>query len=364
MSEILRLLAANALVVYVGQAKILSSRYQHRLNCLKVMTRATLVELIYEKTLSMPAAAYNDYSAITLMSTDVDALTNVSEMFHEAWAQVLEVTVGMGLLAEQIGWLCLVPLPLIYARNLRSKQLAWNKATQDRINRVVSVVGEIKTIKMLGLGNVVRDQIGCLRKTEIDASKDMRWIAVLANASANALGLFTPAITIILFAAISQSNIDAETAYTTLAILLLVTHPANMIMTIVPRAIASLASFQRLQDLINKPHYQDTRGCLQHEEATTLVDAGCASEVAVELKDVELKFPGSTTPILENINLRINRGSIVVCTGPTGVAEGSDFVLSYHGSQDNVSLKSSQAYLERLACTTTSGISEFSMLAT
>ncbi|KAH0349062.1 P-loop containing nucleoside triphosphate hydrolase protein, partial [Aureobasidium melanogenum] len=321
MSEILRLLAANALVVYVGQAKILSSRYQHKLNCLKVMTRATLVELIYEKTLSMSAAAYNDYSAITLMSTDVDALTNVSEMFHEAWAQVLEVIVGMGLLAKQIGWLCLVPLPLIYARNLRPKQLAWNKATQDRINRVVSVVGEIKTIKMLGLGNVVRDQIGCLRQTEIDASKDMRWIAVLANASANALGLFTPAITIILFAAISQSNIDAETAYTTLAILLLVTHPANMIMTIVPRAIASLASFQRLQDLINKPHYQDTRGCLQHEEATTLVDAGCASEVAVELKDVELKFPGSTTPILENINLRINRGSIVVCTGPTGVGK-------------------------------------------
>ncbi|KAH0401128.1 P-loop containing nucleoside triphosphate hydrolase protein, partial [Aureobasidium melanogenum] len=254
MSRILQLLAANALggqsyqlsctvvvissVVYVGQAKIFSSRYQHRLNRLKVMTRATLVELIYEKTLSMPATAYNDYSATTLMSTDVDALTNVSEMFHEAWAQVLEVIVGMVLLAKQIGWFCLVPLPLIYgcshmtryvARNLHPKQLAWNKATQDRINRVVSVVGKIKTIKMLGLGTVVRDQIGCLRQTEIDASKDMRWVAVLANASANALGLFTPAITIILFAAINQSNLDAETAYTTLAILLLVTHPANMI---------------------------------------------------------------------------------------------------------------------------------------
>lgn len=78
------------------------------------MTRAILVELIYEKTLKMPAAAYNDYSATTLMSTDVDALANISEMFHEAWAQVLEVIVGMILLAQQIGWFCLVPLPLIY----------------------------------------------------------------------------------------------------------------------------------------------------------------------------------------------------------------------------------------------------------
>ncbi|KAH0160254.1 P-loop containing nucleoside triphosphate hydrolase protein, partial [Aureobasidium melanogenum] len=276
--------------------KIFSSKYQHRLNRLKVMTRATLVELIYEKTLSMPATAYNDYSATTLMSTDVDALTNVSEMFHEAWAQVLEVIVGMVLLAKQIGWFCLVPLPLIYgcsqmtryvARNLRPKQLAWNKATQDRINRVVSV-------------------------------KDMRWVAVLANASANALGLFTPAITIILFAAINQSNLDAETAYTTLAILLLVTHPANMIMTIVPRAIASLASFQRIQDFIDKLRYQDAREHLQYEEAPTLIRPSCILEVAVEFKDVELKFPGSATPNLGVIGLRINHGCIIVCTGPTG----------------------------------------------
>ncbi|KAG9672583.1 P-loop containing nucleoside triphosphate hydrolase protein, partial [Aureobasidium melanogenum] len=346
MSRILQLLATNALggrsyqlsctivifasIVYVGQA-IVSSRYQHKLNRLKVMTRATLVELIYEKTLSAPAVAYNDYSAATLMSTDVDALAKTSEMFHEAWAQVLEVIVGMVLLSQQIGWFCLVPLPIIYgcshmtryvARSLRLKQLAWNKATQDRINRIVSVVVRIKIIKMLGLGNVVRDQISCLRQTEIDASKDMRWVAVLANASANALGLFTPAITIILFAAMSRSKLGAETAYTTLAILLLVTHPANMIMTIVPRAIASLASFQRIQDFVNKPHYQDARRHLQNEEAPTLIDASCAFGVAVKFRDVELKFSGSTTPILEGIDLSISHGSIVVCTGPTGAGKG------------------------------------------
>ncbi|KAH0123005.1 P-loop containing nucleoside triphosphate hydrolase protein, partial [Aureobasidium melanogenum] len=284
------------------------------------MTRAILVELIYEKTLSIPAAAYNDYSATTLMSTDVDALANVSEMFHEAWAQVLEVIVSMVLLAQQVGWFCLVPLPLIYARNLRPKQLAWNKATQDRINRVVSVVRGIKTIKMLGLENVVRDQISYLRQAEIDASKDMRWVAVLANTSANALGLFTPAITIILFAAMSKSKLDAEIAYTTLAVLLLVTHPANMIMTIVPRAIASLASFQRIQDFIKKPHFEDARIRLQ-QEVTTLTDANCPARVVVEFKDVELKLASSTTPTLENINLRFNRGSIVVCTGPTAVGK-------------------------------------------
>ncbi|KEQ92274.1 hypothetical protein AUEXF2481DRAFT_47927 [Aureobasidium subglaciale EXF-2481] len=311
ISKILQLLAANALA-------IVSSRYQHQLNRLKVMTRAALVGLIYDKTINLPSAAYKDYSAVTLMSTDTDALGNVSGLFHEAWAQVLEVIVGMILLAQHIGWFCLVSLPLIYscshmtryvAPNLRPRQHAWNQATQDRINNIVTTIGRIKLIKMIGLAEFIETRISDLRRSEIDASKDMRWVSVLANTSANALGLFTPPITIVLFAALSKSRLDAETAYTTLAILVMVTHPANMIMTIVPRAIASLASFQRIQSFIAKPGHHDTRLLLGR------------SETAIEFDNVDLKLTDATEAILEDVNLRISKGSIVICTGPTGVGK-------------------------------------------
>ncbi|THW88478.1 hypothetical protein D6D15_05951 [Aureobasidium pullulans] len=345
ISKILQLLAANSLggqsyqlscsiimvstIVYIGQA-IVSSRYEHQLNRLNVMTRAALIGLIYEKTLNTPYTTYKDFSAVTLMSTDADSLGNVSDMFHEAWSQVLEVGVGVTLLAQQIGWFCLVPLLLIsgcsnmtryVAKNLRPKQHAWNKATQDRINKVVSILSSIKIVKMLGMTEVVKSQISDSRRIEIDASKDMRWVSVLANASANALGLFTPPITVILFAAFGKSNLDAETAYTTLAILVMVTHPANMVMTIVPRAIASLASFQRIQDFISKPHYQDLRLRLRQGEGATLDDCSRASQPAIELKNVEFRLADTTNAVLENISLRIDQGSIVICTGPTGVGK-------------------------------------------
>ncbi|KAI4737758.1 hypothetical protein E4T50_11749 [Aureobasidium sp. EXF-12298] len=323
ISKILQLLAMNAL-----DMQIVSSRYRHELNRLEIMTKAALVELIYEKTLNAPSTTYKDHSAVTLMSTDVDALEDVSEMFHEAWAQVLEVIVGMVLLAQQIGWFCIVPLPMIYgcshmtryvARNLRPKQLIWNKATQDRINRIVSVVSKVKIIKMLGLTNIVETRVSNLRQAEIDASKDMRWVSVLANASANALGLFTPSVTIILFAAVGSTSLDAETAYTTLAVLTMVTHPANMIMTIVPGAIASLASFQRIQDFVSRLDFQDTRQRKEHTVAAISKDAD--SGVAIEFKDIELRLAGSANPTLKNINLRVDSGSIVVCTGSTGVGK-------------------------------------------
>ncbi|KAI5194570.1 hypothetical protein E4T39_08584 [Aureobasidium subglaciale] len=308
----------NRNVVRLTPNKIVSSKYQHQLNRLRVMTRAALVGLIYDKTISLPSAAYKDHSAVTLMSTDADALGNVSGMFHEAWAQVLEVIVGMILLAQQIGWFCLVPLLLIYncshmtryvARNLRPKQHAWNQATQDRINSIVITISKMKLIKMIGLAEFVENQISDLRQSEIDASKDMRWVPVLANTSANALGLFTPSITIILFAAMSKSRLDAETAYTTLAILVMVTHPANMIMTIVPRAIASLASFQRIQNFITQPGFHDTRLVLGQ------------SKTAIEFDNVELRLTDTVDAVLQDVNLRIGKGSVVVCTGPTGVGK-------------------------------------------
>ncbi|THV64642.1 hypothetical protein D6D28_09754 [Aureobasidium pullulans] len=239
-------------------------------------------------------------------------------MFHEAWSQVLEVGVGVTLLAQQIGWFCLVPLLLISGK---SELHAWNKATQDRINKVVSILSSIKIVKMLGMTEVVKSQISDSRRIEIDASKDMRWVSVLANASANALGLFTPPITVILFAAFGKSKLDAETAYTTLAILVMVTHPANMVMTIVPRAIASLASFQRIQDFISKPHYQDLRLRLRQGEGATLDDCSRASQPAIELENVDFRLADATNAVLENISLRIDQGSIVICTGPTGVGK-------------------------------------------
>jgi ATP-binding cassette subfamily C (CFTR/MRP) protein 1 len=95
----------------------------------------------------------------------------------------------------------------------------------------------------------------------------------------------------------------------------MVTHPANMIMTILPRAIASLASFQRIQDFVSKPHFRDTRLPLERAAGAT------SMEVAVALKDVELRLTESTTPTLQNIDLRIKSDSIVACTGFTGVGK-------------------------------------------
>lgn len=93
-----------------------TSVYQHRINRLKLMTRSALVGLIHDKTMKSPSVAYNNGEATTLMSTDADSLDGIAEMIHETWAQIIEVLIGIGLLASQVGWIWPLPLFMIYCK--------------------------------------------------------------------------------------------------------------------------------------------------------------------------------------------------------------------------------------------------------
>lgn len=78
------------------------------------MTRGSLINLIHWRALKVQASLYEDGSSTSLMSTDVDHLQPVFEMLHETWAYLLETVIGTSLLSGQIGWICLVPLLLIF----------------------------------------------------------------------------------------------------------------------------------------------------------------------------------------------------------------------------------------------------------
>lgn len=133
---------------------------------------------------------------------------------------------------------------------------------------------------------------------------------------ANALGLFSPVITFVLYALLATLNgstLDTETAFTTTALLGLVTHPANMIMTIVPQAVGSLAAFERIHQYLLEPSRRDER-TVQKKTG----DACPGNSPAVCLENVTINTTPSMPPVLTHISLVINKGSIVMCSGPVG----------------------------------------------
>lgn len=206
------------------------------------------------------------------------------------------------------------------ARNLRGRQGAWNVASQERISLTSVVLSAIKNIKMLGLEASASSYIERLRRAEIDAAGRVRWMMVAYNASANALGMFAPVLTLVLyaiFAGIGGTRLDAETAFTTMAILGMVTHPANMIMTIVPRVIASFSSFERIQSFLLEPPLNDQR---VKTSATTHHTTDHTQQIAISFENVSVQI---SRPILQGITFEVPRGSVFICAGPTAAGKST-----------------------------------------
>lgn len=174
------------------------------------MIRGALIGLIHIHTLEARGMNKEEGKAVTLMSNDVGNVQDSGEQFHETWGQFVEVVVGIILLATRVGWLWLLPLVLVFcrfflllesllrvlmwdvvcsrmsryvAKTLSPAQGRWNKATQQRISVINSMLGSIKNIKMLGLQRSVMDHVEDLRNQEIVAAAGVRWLSVAYNAS-------------------------------------------------------------------------------------------------------------------------------------------------------------------------------------
>jgi ATP-binding cassette, subfamily C (CFTR/MRP), member 1 len=133
---------------------------------------------------------------------------------------------------------------------------------------------------------------------------------------ANALGIFSPAITLVLYAIIAAAtgrDFDTETAFTTVAILGMVTHPANMVMTIVPRGVAAFAGFSRIQDFLLRPSLNDRRVDIGLTAARST--GSTTPHPAISIRDLSL---GHKVPILENVSINVARGSLTMISGPVG----------------------------------------------
>lgn len=304
--------------------------YQHRVNKLKLMTRSALVGLIHHKTVESSSIAYDNGEATALISTDADSLDGIAEMVHETWAQFLEVLIGIGLLASQVGFIWPLLIFLIYlcshtsrfvAKRLQPRQKAWNVATQDRLAATSSLLSSIKVVKMLGVQNSLTHRIQELREEELHVASKLRWIMVYYNASANALGIFSPAITLVIYAVVAVARggkLDTEIAFTTVAILSMVTHPANMVMTIVPRAVAAFAGFERIQTFLLRQSSKDDRGTLPWP-GTSPMDAASGQLTkpgpAVHIRHLVI---GDKQPVLRNVDIEVPAGSFTIISGPTG----------------------------------------------
>ncbi|WEW60176.1 hypothetical protein PRK78_005661 [Emydomyces testavorans] len=162
---------------------------------------------------------------------------------------------------------------------------------------------------------------------------------IFTVATATLPAIWSPAIAFIAFtiqAKIQHSNLlSTEQAFTSLALISLVTIPAESFMVAIPHAGACLGCFTRIQDYLRLPCRTDRRGGplpppdkalpsatrSLHDvelEGLTSKPSILHAENVICLKNVTVCPAPATSPVLNNITLTIAPSSLVMIVGPVG----------------------------------------------
>lgn len=173
--------------------------------------RGQLTSIIYTKMLTLPAAEASDSSAMSLMGTDVQKITDTFFSFViDVVPDGLQVIVSVYLMYLQLGAVCVAPVLITISRclartlrgrifdgladcqftvttglsvtiagHITSRQATWLAAVERRINFTSEILGSMRSVKMLGLEAQMSTHIEDLRTTEITSSKRYRRVQCL-----------------------------------------------------------------------------------------------------------------------------------------------------------------------------------------
>ncbi len=158
-----------------------------------------MTTLIFSRTLKLQAGLKDETASLTLISSDIDRLAMSLEAFCDVWAQFVELSLGLVLLGRQLGWVCVAPILIVagkppsasHSRAISNglgstlcaskvtkligpRQKVWISAVQKRVSMTSSMLGSMKSVKMMGLSSMLFDTLQSQRVRELNLSKKFR----------------------------------------------------------------------------------------------------------------------------------------------------------------------------------------------
>lgn len=304
-------------VTYLG-VTISTAMYNHLRNRFLVILRGGLIAALIEKSFVQNLFTTSEDTAVTLMSADIEGLTSGVQEIHEVWGCAVDLAISMYLLYREIGLASLLVGGPAFMCFFLSERVSdgigparggWAQAAQDRVAKTSSFLSQIKSLKMMGLTNLVNNVLQKLRIKEVEESKMFRKYIVWIIGVGNLSNQLTPAVIII--AAIFWTRAGGEgltiaQAFTSLSIVNLVSVPIAELSTIHPTLVASMSCLNRIQAFLLSSEKQDDRV------------GGVAGSPLIQLQNVDATVLGKTDALLKKATLEIQQSTVNMVIGPVG----------------------------------------------
>lgn len=346
-------------IVYVGLA-ICTASFEHLLNRCLTTIRGGLVTLMYTKTIDLSITALDESSALTLMSADVETITTSLFSFHDLWASFVEVGIAVYLLYIQLGLSCIAPAAVFVVCGggmfflttwLPSAQKRWVEGIQYRVSFTATMLGSMRSIKLLGLSRVATTLTQALRVSEVALSSIFRRLLLIRVILQNTPRALSPFVTFGLYIALGNPILSSSTAFSVLSILNLVESPLRMLIVTFPMVISSTACFVRIQEFLQSKSRNDHRLLLRDAASSHTLGYPSGPSISSNLPARSLKIGIELSPlprtavqsssevlvldqcsfgwsvtkprIAQDISLRILSATVLMIIGPVGCGKST-----------------------------------------
>ncbi|MCJ1434939.1 hypothetical protein MMC27_004309 [Xylographa pallens] len=337
-------------VVFVGLA-VSTGTYYHMVYRFVTSTRGSLISMIYAKTVDLSITAIDESIALTLMSSDTEAICLGFENINELWAVPIELGLALWLLERQLGLAFLAPAAvaiiattviLIMARYIGKAQKIWIEGIQTRVDVTASMLGSMKAIKMLGFTDRLTNLIQGLRVKELKLSILFRRLLCGRVFFANSMGTLAPFCTFAVYVLLARSSgiqITSAFAYTTLSLIELLASPMNIAITTVPYMNAAMACLDRIQSFLESDARKDHRLQLSTPLNETVlpvpkgsielrnIPSGSGNNKAlpqlIATQNASFAWSVLAKPVVNDVTFQLLRGQFCFIIGPVGCGKST-----------------------------------------
>ncbi|KAL2817570.1 P-loop containing nucleoside triphosphate hydrolase protein [Aspergillus granulosus] len=331
-------------LVYVGIA-ISTGQYEYLITRLTVILRGSVTPSLFRHTLQLDISDTSAEDSLTLVNTDLETIGHGLRLLHEVWASSLEVGLAIWLLARQIGLASLVPVGfallmmgcgLLIAKPIGVNLAAWIQSSQKRVTLTSKVLANIKALRLSGTSNSVFSMIEGLRASELQVSRQYRFLLGIALTFTNCTPIISPILMFATFIGIAARTGESFTilrAFTSLSLLSLLNNPLSLLLMSFPSLVGAVTSFARIQDYLNRNTRTDIRA-LEATIDTSLKDTypGLPHGTGLEMQNINpgdgpelvalvrghIAWPGSDDHAIHIPQWSIHRGTFTLVVGAVG----------------------------------------------
>ncbi|KAL6604391.1 hypothetical protein LY90DRAFT_663298 [Neocallimastix californiae] len=277
--------------------------YTNLVNEVGLSIRATLIGIIYRKTLKLSnkeRQTIGDGQIINLVSSDTGRLQRLTGSLHYLWSAPIQLIAILFLLVRSLGvwsligfaiFVLVVPLQGVIMKFLIKYRRQTFILTDQRVKKTQEVIGSMRVIKFFGWEESFLNILQNLRKKEINRSK--KGIILHANTHAifGSIPFVSSAATFIAYSA-AGNKLTAAKVFSSLAFFNMLRGPLSILPNTFNQLADASVSLKRLNKLINAKDIEDLPEVDKNSEYAITIKDGQFNWEVVKQDDEDKKKKG------------------------------------------------------------------------